>query len=135
MRVKRSKKTEWRTSFASMSDIAFLLIIFFALAGKFTKSSEKDVMLPSADMGERSRPREITVIVTKNGEYLVNGVKKDPEELQQEVSFYIVPEAPKENKTVTVFADRDADYGAVAKAIDAVNQADGYLELAVREQR
>ncbi|MBS3764154.1 MAG: hypothetical protein KGZ25_12720 [Planctomycetes bacterium] len=41
MRVKRSKKTEWRTSFASMSDIAFLLIIFFALAGKFTKQRER----------------------------------------------------------------------------------------------
>lgn len=122
-------------SFASMSDIAFLLIIFFALAGKFTKSSEKDVVLPSADMGERSTPREITVIVTKNGEYLVEGIKRESDELKEEISYNIGPDASRENRTVSLFADRDAEYGAVAKAIQAINEADCYLELAVREKR
>lgn len=133
MRARRPKKTEWRSSFASMSDIAFLLIIFFAVAGKFTQTENKDLVLPSADVGERAEQRQIRLVVLKNG-YKLNGETIEAKELKDALANYIMPDAPPGNKTVRLFADRDAEYGNVATAIDAVNRADGYLEMAVRQQ-
>ena len=133
MRIRKSRRHVWNLSFASMSDIAFLLIIFFAVAGKFTRSAEKEVALPGVDLGEQTQLRDIQVVVTRDGDYFVNGTRVEPDALQEEVASYIVEGLEREGRTVVVHADRDAGYGAVAAAIDAVNQADAYLELAVRQ--
>jgi biopolymer transport protein ExbD len=134
MRARRPKKTEWRSSFASMSDIAFLLIIFFAVAGKFTQSDKKELVLPAAEVGERTQKRDIELVVGEDA-FLLNGEKVEADGLKDALASYIVAGAPKESKTVTLFADRDAEYGAVATAIDAINRADGYLEMAVKQDK
>lgn len=131
MRVRKAKRNEWQLSFASMSDIAFLLIIFFVVAGKFAQTSEKDVVLPAITLGERAEPRDIELVVTKDGEYYVNGSRVQPEQLEAEIQSYLLADMAPEARTVVLHADRDTEYGTVAKAIDAINQADAYLELAV----
>jgi len=132
MRIRRARRHKWQLSFASMSDIAFLLIIFFVVAGKITQTSEHKVVLPSVELGERSKPRNIELVVTREGDIFINGSRVEAEALKQEIESYFTPDAGEEEKTVVVHADRDAEYGAVAAAIEAVNQADAYLELAVR---
>jgi len=134
VRARKAKRQEWNLSFASMSDIAFLLIIFFAVAGKFTQSSDKEVVLPGVDLGEKNQHRDIELVVTKEGHFLVNRSRVEAESLKEEIMSYL-PETPdRPSRTVSIFADRDAEYGAVATAIEAVNQADAYLELAVRHR-
>jgi len=131
MRVRKTKRRDWQVWYATMSDIAFQLIVFFALAGKFTKSTTKEVVLPPVDLGERTAVREIEVVVTKDARYLVNGNRVEPEGLREEIESYITPDTGDEERTVILHADRDAEYGAVVTAIEAINQADAYLELAV----
>ena len=135
MRTVRLRRVPTGVPLCSMSDISFLLIIFFALAGRFSKVTEKDIVLPVADMGERTPTRDIELVVTKDNEFLVNGSRVEPGALQEEINSYLVPDTPRESRTVTVFADRDAPYGAVSKAIEAVNHADAYLELGVLHSR
>ncbi|OPZ24743.1 MAG: Biopolymer transport protein ExbD/TolR [Lentisphaerae bacterium ADurb.BinA184] len=132
MRLRAKRRHQWNLSFASMSDIAFLLIIFFAVAGKFTRSSEKDVVVPAVDLGEENQPRDIEMVVTKEGGYFVNGSRVERDALKDEITSYLVDDGTVESRTVVLYADRDAEYGHVAAAIEAVNQADAYLELAVR---
>jgi biopolymer transport protein ExbD len=133
MRMRKRRRHEWNLSFASMSDIAFLLIIFFAVAGKFTKTAEQDIPLPAVDLGERIPLREIRVVVTKGGDYFINGSRvHKPEDLAEELGFYILEDTDAETRTVKLYADRDAEFGKVSVAIEAINQADAYLELAVR---
>jgi len=115
-----------------MSDIAFLLIIFFAVAGKFVTSSEKDVILPGVDLGNTNPKRDIEVVVTESGQYFVNGSRVEADGLAEEIGSYIMEDSDVAARTVVLHADRDAEYGQVAHAIEAVNQADAYLELAVR---
>jgi len=134
MKVYRRKRRTPSMSFASTSDIAFLLIIFFALAGKFTKTSEKQVNLPTVNMGEPTQLRDIEVVVTKEGLFFVNGSKVEADGLKDELEAYITEDLETEARTVVLRADRDASYGAVSAAIEAVNQADGYLELAVNHK-
>jgi biopolymer transport protein ExbD len=132
MRVRRVKRRPWRLSFASMSDIAFLLIIFFMVAGRITQTTEKQIVLPAIQLGERTEPREIELVVSKGEQYFVNGSRVEAEALKDEIETYLVEGAGPESRTVVLHADRDAPYGVVAVAVEAVNQADAYLELAVR---
>jgi biopolymer transport protein ExbD len=132
MRVRKPRRYKWQLSFASMSDIAFLLIIFFAVAGKFTKTTQQGVMLPAVELGDVSQVRQLELIVTKKGEYFVNGAKVEADGLVDEISSYMTEGMDREARTVRLHADRDAEYGAVARAIEAVNKSDAYLELAVR---
>ena len=83
MRVRRSRHYEFRMSFASMSDIAFLLIIFFAVAGKFTESGSKKVILPSVDLGDRTQLRDIEIVVEKDGSILLNSIPVKEEDLNE----------------------------------------------------
>ena len=132
MRMRRARRHAWQLSFASMSDIAFLLIIFFAVAGKFAKSTDKQVALPVADLSEAGAPRDIDVVVTKEGEFFVNGSRVEADGLKDEIQSYLFEDADPESRTVVLSADRDAEYGRVAQAVEAINQADAYLELAVK---
>jgi len=118
-------------SFASTSDIAFLLIIFFALAGKFTKTTDKPLELPSVTMGNNAEPRQIELVVTKAGLYYINDSKVQPEGLREEIEFYFSEDTDVAGRTVILRADRHAPYSAVSLAVEAVNQADAYLEIAV----
>jgi biopolymer transport protein ExbD len=98
MRVRRARKREWQLAFASMSDIAFLLIIFFAVAGKFTKTTQQDIALPPVDLGERTVPRELDLVVTKDGTYLFKGLRVEPDALKDELSSYIYEDTPEEDR-------------------------------------
>jgi len=132
MRVRKSRRQTWNLSFASMSDIAFLLIIFFMVAGKFNQT-EAEVPLPAASLGEKTQPRKNSILVTKEGQYYLNSTRiSNPEDLAEQLGSLFTEETSVDQRTVTVYADRDAAYGAVSKAIYAVNDADAYLELAVR---
>lgn len=133
MKMRKPRKHEWKMSFASMSDIAFLLIIFFIVAGHFTQTEDYEVSLPGAESGERSDPKEIHLVVMED-RFIVNGTEVHQDFLDEEVSFYIFPDAPREQKTVIIYADRDAPYGRIAIAVEAVNQADAYLELAIIQE-
>lgn len=130
----RPRRHKWQLQFASMSDIAFLLIIFFAVCGKL-KKQDGDVVLPDVDLGVQTEVRDITILVTKEGKFEVNGTPVEPEALQDEVDSFMYQGMTDEERTVVILADRDAQYGLVAAAIEAVNKADAYLELAVRSSR
>lgn len=135
MRVRKGRRQEWNMSMASMSDIAFLLIIFFAVAGKFTRS-EKTVALPTAAASDRMTPRDVEVVVTREGRFALNGVPVyDSTELVEALRGFITQDMSQEARTVAVFADADTPWRHTKLAVDAVNRADGNLEIAVRAAR
>ncbi len=71
--IRRKKKTSPMIPVAAMSDIAFLLIIFFMLTSNFVK--EKDIKFTpakSADI-ERVKPSTISVIIDKNKDVYIQG--------------------------------------------------------------
>jgi biopolymer transport protein ExbD len=113
-----------------------LLIIFFAVAGKFTDSAEQDVPVPQIELGEQAETRNIRMVVTKGGRFLINGSHiSNPDELTDNLKTYITEGMSIDQRTVVIYADRDAEYGDVATAVEAVDQADAYLELAVRPSK
>lgn len=68
-------------SMSSMTDIIFLLLIFFMLTSSFITPSGMDVNLPSSKKSEIVM-QKISVTITKDLEYLVNNQEVNRDQLE-----------------------------------------------------
>ena len=71
--IRRRKRMSLLVPTSSMGDIAFLLIIFFILAGNFMKDNAKMEKPVSPDIEEQDMP-QITVTVDEAGELWLMGI-------------------------------------------------------------
>ena len=67
-------------SVVAMGDIAFLLIIFFILAGNFMKDNMKFTPPVSMDV-ETFEPAQVTVVMDESGEVWLQGINIDIKQL------------------------------------------------------
>jgi len=118
-------------SMAAMSDMAFLLIIFFMVCAKFVEKSDVPVELPISETADRAE--EVPIMITVNAEkvFFVNGVAMEARELLPELRGRLRGVDNPDEKTVMVRADRTLRYKDIRPAIDAVDRAGGMLELSV----
>lgn len=58
---------------SSLTDIVLLLLIFFLLTSSFVTNFGIKVDIPKAETGAQTENQFITVAITKDGEYYVNG--------------------------------------------------------------
>ena len=71
--IRRRKKMTMLVSVVAMGDIAFLLIIFFILAGNFMKDNMKFTPPVSMDLESQEAP-QVTVVMDESGEVWLQGI-------------------------------------------------------------
>ena len=71
--IRRRKKMPMFVSVVAMGDIAFLLIIFFILAGNFMKDNMKFTPAESQDLESQEQP-QVTVVMDESGDVWLQGV-------------------------------------------------------------
>ncbi len=84
MELKRRNRVNAEFSMASMTDIIFLLLIFFMITSSAISQSAIDVKLPKADANNPNAQDPATVTIKEDGTYFVNDkeiAKKDLENL------------------------------------------------------
>jgi biopolymer transport protein ExbD len=118
-------------SMAAMSDLGFLLIIFFMVCTKFVEKSDIPVELPFSTSGAEAQEVPIAIIIGAEGVILVDGVSMSPSELLAELRGRLRLAETPEQKTVIIRADKTLKYSQIRPAVDAVDRAGGMLELAV----
>ena len=74
MKLKRRNKVAAEFNMSSMTDIIFLLLIFFIITSKFTPEPILKVLLPKGAMSETTK-QTIEVVVSNDLEYTVNDEK------------------------------------------------------------
>ena len=121
-------------SMAAMSDMAFLLIIFFMVCAQFVQQSGAEVELPLAGTGEESDELPIKVTITSNGAFFVNDMAIPEGELPRELRGRVRMAETPADRTVVLRAERALDYGRIRPAVEAVDRAGGMLELGVIEE-
>ncbi|MFP4028078.1 MAG: ExbD/TolR family protein [Candidatus Brocadiia bacterium] len=121
-------------SMAAMTDIAFLLIIFFMVCAKFVEKNDINVRLPESRTGQHATEVPITVTVNEKGLFFVKGVQIQRDQLLAELKGQLRAAKSADEKTIIVRAARSLDYGQIRPAVDAVDRAGGMLELAVLER-
>lgn len=102
---------------SSLTDIVLLLLIFFLLTSSFVTNLGIKVNVPRAESGAPTSEQFITVTVTKEGEFYVDGTLVAPVELSSSVSEIFRSTG---KNTVVLRADKDA---TVEEAVRVMNIA------------
>ena len=104
MALKPENKVDPAFNMSSMTDMIFLLLIFFMLTSNFVTPSALPVEQPTSKAASKVMPK-ITVIVTKDGQYYINENNMPLEFLEDELKSLLQGE---ENGTVVISIDKDA---------------------------
>lgn len=102
MELKRRNRVNAEFSMASMTDIIFLLLIFFMITSSAISQSAIEVKLPKADASNPSAQDPSTVTIKEDGKYFINDKEVQKEELENTLVNALKGET---NPTFTIRAD------------------------------
>ncbi|MGO2294916.1 ExbD/TolR family protein [Psychroflexus halocasei] len=128
MNLRGRNKVSPEFSMSSMTDIVFLLLIFFMLTSPVITPEALDLILPKAK-GKSTNKQNVSVSITKDLEYHVDGEKVAFERLESALKSKL---ADVENPTVILRAEKDI---ILQKAVDVMmiaNENQYKLILAVK---
>lgn len=114
---KDSEKNEPLSMFSqsSLTDIILLLLIFFLLTSSFVTNFGIKVNIPRAEAGTTAEAQQISVAITSEGNFFVNGEQVSTGNLSNAIRN---ADQLRPNSTLVVRADRDA---RVEDAVRAMN--------------
>jgi biopolymer transport protein ExbD len=101
--MKTRNKVSAEFSMSSLTDIIFLLLIFFMLTSNMVQIN---VDLPKS-VSKTVSPTDMPVIITKNGEYTVNGKKTSSKgtTLEKRIAYEVRQQTNKQNATISIIAE------------------------------
>ncbi len=126
---------EFALNLTSMTDIVFLMLVFFMLATTFSDPERAlGVELPAASSSAEPPPEDLVINVLEDGSFVLGGEVLDRQELAErlERTARSAPDTP-----VTIRGHRLARHEAIVTVMDACGQA-GLHNLSVgttREER
>ena len=120
MNIRGRNKVSPEFNMSSMTDIVFLLLIFFMLTSTMVTTNALDLVLPKAK-GKTDSNKNISVSINKDLEFFID---KDP-----------VQEADLESKLLALFSNKD-DKAIILRAEEGVpiEKAVNVLDIANRNQ-
>jgi len=119
MGLKSRNKIEAKFSFASMTDIIFLLLIFFVLTSNFVQIS--DLKLPESD-SKTVAPTSAVVEVGTKGEILWDKQEISPSALKQAIARKMKEMGNPKDFTLTIAADQDSPFDNVTQVIKVAGE-------------
>ena len=132
MKLKQTRKPEAVIPVAAMSDIAFLLIIFFMLTSKLTEQGI-DLKLPKAETAEEKEVKQMSIVVDRTNRVYYNGAPATFQELETELGKGLEKATKDEEKVVSIKGDATSQYETVFNCIDIVNKLGGMPVLISEE--
>ena len=107
-----------------MIDVMLVILIFLMVTTTYSKYTELQINLPSAQAERQSdRPNEVTVLVSAQGQYVVNKTPvpfKNVEQLSEELRR---AGAALKEPVVIITADANATHQAVIRVMEAARLA------------
>ncbi|MBI1931387.1 MAG: biopolymer transporter ExbD [Ignavibacteriales bacterium] len=116
MKFETKEKPLSAFNFSSLTDIVFLLLIFFLLSSQFVIQTGVKVKLPASKMNEQSMPTKLIVSITEEKEVYVGSEKTDLSSLALKLGNLM--QDITENNLV-IRADKSVDIDLVIQVIDA----------------
>ncbi len=87
MNLRGRNKVSAEFSMSSMTDIVFLLLVFFMLTSPTITPEALDLILPKAK-GKTSNKQNASVSITKDGAYYVNKERVSEQSIESELKKY-----------------------------------------------
>ncbi|SEB69062.1 outer membrane transport energization protein ExbD [Tenacibaculum sp. MAR_2009_124] len=128
MNLRGRNKVDPSFNMSSMTDIVFLLLIFFMLTSTLVTVSAIDVLLPKAG-GKTENNTSVAVSITKNSSFYIDKSKVSSRNLEREILAKVGAD---KKKTVVIRGDQNVAYKNVMKVIDIANRNKLKMILAVK---
>lgn len=126
MKLKGRNKISPEFSMSSMTDIVFLLLIFFMLTAN--SPNALDLLLPKA-RGKSTNTQNVSVTINKDLEYFVNNQQINGEYIEIELKKAL---AGQETPTIILRAEESVAIKEAVNVMDIANRNNYKVILAVR---
>lgn len=130
MNLRGRNKVDPNFNMSSMTDIVFLLLIFFMLTSTLVTVSAIDVLLPKAG-GKTENKKSVAVTITKDSDFYIGKSKVSSSKLEQQILNEVGAD---KQKTVVIRGDQNVPYKNVMRVIDIANRNKLKMILAVKGQ-
>ncbi len=126
MAIRSKNKVTTNFNMSSMTDIVFLLLIFFIIASTLISPNSLDVELPKASHMS-PRPQTVSISITKDLAYAVNDNIVNKEDIESQVLALMEGE---DNPGIILNADKSVPIENVVVIMDIANRNKLKLVLA-----
>lgn len=128
MRFLKDSEEDYSLNLPSMTDIIFLLLIFFMVATVLKESTRRlDVQLPESRSGETAESLKLTIEMALDGSIALDGELVTMEALEARLRS---DGASKAKRSVVLRADKRLPYGKVVEVM-GLCQVSGVTDIAV----
>ncbi|WP_158838737.1 ExbD/TolR family protein [Polaribacter sp. L3A8] len=128
MNLRGRNKVDPTFNMSSMTDIVFLLLIFFMLTSTLVTVSAIDVLLPKAG-GQTENNKSVAVSITNESFFYIDKTKVSASSLESEILKSVGAD---KKKTIIIRGDQDVPYKNVMQVIDIANKNKLKMILAVK---
>jgi biopolymer transport protein ExbD len=128
MNLRGRNKISPEFSMSSMTDIVFLLLVFFLLTSPAITPDALDLILPKAK-GKSTNQQNASVSITKDGAYYVNKERVSEFNVAKELKAVL---AGQENPTIIIRAEEGVPIEDAVFVMDIANKNNYKVVLAVR---
>jgi len=128
MNIRGRNKVSPEFNMSSMTDIVFLLLIFFMIASTLVSTSAIDILLPKAS-GKTENKKSVAVSIKKDLTYYIDEKRVGESVLESELVAVLSSE---EKPTVILRAEKSVPVENVVKVMDIANRNKFKVILAVK---
>ncbi|MCL2246987.1 MAG: biopolymer transporter ExbD [Lentimicrobiaceae bacterium] len=136
MAIKIQNKRSAEFSMASMSDLVFLLLIFFMITSTLVAPNAINLLLPKSDSGKQLASRNIEVYIDADRNYYVNPKGRDAQPVPYEELLFVLQGIAEvdhaEQRTIILRADKSVPIECVVAFYDVLNALNAGLEESQR---
>jgi Biopolymer transport protein len=135
MGLKRRSKADSSFSMASMTDIIFLLLIFFMLSSTVVIPNAIKVTLPQSKKQTSAKPITRLTIDANLNYYVAAGKDREKQVSFDEITPFLKNSYVQEPETfVMLYADETVPYKEIVKILNVANENKFKIALATRPQ-
>ena len=128
MNVRGRNKISPEFNMSSMTDIVFLLLIFFMLTSTLVTVNALDILLPKAS-GKTENSKSIAISITKKLDFYIDRDKINEDEIEGKLTSLL---NGKENPTIVLRAEEGVPIEKAVHIMDIANRNKFKVILAVR---
>lgn len=124
MNFRKQRTQEPEINLIPFIDVLLVILIFLMLTTTYSKFTEMQLTLPSADVEQlRDRPRELIVSIGADGRYVINKTELQNRSVDG-IASAMLGAAPAGNDSVVIIsADANAPHQSVVSAMEAARRA------------
>ncbi len=124
MALKKRTKAEAGFAMSSMTDIIFLLLLFFIMASTMSSPNDIKLNLPQSRSTTSTRSVVAKVSIDGNGRFFIAKGTARPEQIAPEMLESIIMEMVAQDSTtyIALHADQEIPYKEVVRVLDIANQ-------------